>query len=313
MFAILAAFAVGSAFAGTEIGVCSHLTRTGFKDREALCAKMAETGFRFVRTDFDWHRVEMRPGEWDFSRFDAVVDSAAKHGITVLPILTGVPKGVTPWEETSRWSNFVARTVSRYRGRIPAYEIWNEQNTERFWHAPPNATNYLTVLRTAFAAANAADPACRVVIGGFSKVPLDFIGEIYRLGGRDAFDVMAVHPYDVFHAPEHSLEGNLRALRELMTRYGDGDKPIWITELGWPTGVGKDARPPFDRLRWTETEQADFAARALVIVRRCGVERMYWYEFRAHDFDCGETSWGLVHSDLSEKPACQTFRMEIAR
>ena len=310
--ALLSAMAVWSAVADMRLGVCSHLTRTGFRDRESLCAKMASAGFSSVRTDFDWHRVEPRPGEWDFARFDAVVDSAEKHGLTVLPILTGVPAGVKPWEETARWSNFVARTVSRYRGRIPAYEVWNEQNTERFWHAPPNATNYLTVLRTAFAAAKAADPKCRVVIGGFSKVPLDFIEEIYRLGGRDAFDVMAVHPYDVFHAPEHSLEDNLRALRELMARHGDGDKPIWITELGWPTGVGKDAHPPFDRLKWTEAEQADFAARALEIARRCGIAAFYWYEFRAHDFDRGETSWGLVHSDLSEKPALAAFRTKLS-
>lgn len=298
-------------YAGLEIGVCSHLTRTGFVERDALCAKMADAGFRYVRVDFDWCRVEKLRDEWDFGHFDAVVLSAEKYGLKVLPILTGAPDGVRVWEETARWSNFVSRTVSHYRGRIPAYEIWNEQNTERFWHSPPNATNYLSVLHTAYIAAKSADPKCSVVIGGFSNVPFDFIEEIYSLGGRGDFDIMAVHPYDVFHEPEHALEQKLRGLRELMTRYGDVDKPIWITEIGWPSGIRKNANPPFDRLKWTELDQARFVSPTLAIARRCGVEKLFWFEFRSHDYDRKESYWGIVHSDLSEKPAYRVFVQEM--
>ena len=66
-------------------------------------------------------------------------------------------------------------------------------------------------------------------------MPFDFIEEIYRLGGSAYFAIMSVHPSSNPKPPEGDLDVRLEHLRTLMAKYGDGGKPIWITELGWST------------------------------------------------------------------------------
>lgn len=56
---------------------------------------MKEARIGFDRTDLDWAQVEPKPGEWNFSRWDAIVGAAEKNGIALLPILGGFqPKWV---------------------------------------------------------------------------------------------------------------------------------------------------------------------------------------------------------------------------
>ena len=215
-------------------GVCAHLSRTEYEVRERVLDLVKQTGLASVRMDCDWRRLETKPGSWDFSRFDAIVDEAEKRGISVLPILSSPPDGVKVWSD-ARWGDFVRRVAKRYRGRIPAVEIWNEQNARSFWHAEPNAADYCSALKIAYEAVKGVAPEMTVSTGGFAGVPLDFIEAVYRAGGGKYFDVMAVHPYDERRMPETALESRLKALRALMARYGDEDKEIWITELGWNT------------------------------------------------------------------------------
>ncbi len=56
-------------------------------------------------------------------------------------------------------------------------------------------------------------------------MPLAFIEEVYRLGGKDSFDVMNVHPYSRPRPPEDDLEREITELRTLMARYGDALVP----------------------------------------------------------------------------------------
>ena len=74
-----------------------------------------------------------------------------------------------------------------------------------------------------------------VYLGGTAGVPMDFIEAIYRNGGGAFFDAMNVHPYNHPYAPEGDLDKKLENLRALMAKYGDAEKPIVITEHGWPT------------------------------------------------------------------------------
>jgi hypothetical protein len=49
------------------------------------------------------------------------------------------------------WGNEVYKTVSRYRGRIDAYQICNEPNLAEMWHKPRYAEpeEYVRFLREA--------------------------------------------------------------------------------------------------------------------------------------------------------------------
>ncbi len=124
--------------------------------------------------------------------------------------------------------------VTRYGRRLPVLEVWNEENADGF-RGVSNPTNYLAVLRRTHETVKRLDPEIRVAFGGTAGVPLEFIEEVYRLGGAKWFDIMNVHPYSHPERPEGAMDAQIEKLRALMERYGDTQKPIWITEVGWPT------------------------------------------------------------------------------
>lgn len=221
----------------TPYGVCSHISRGGYAIRDESCKWIAATGIGRVRTDFLWRECQKERGApFDFSKYDAVVASAERTNVQVLPILYGAPKWAQPaYRNLDAFGRWVEALTRRYGNRLPEIEVWNEPNLEQFWGKKPNPTNYLAVLTAAHAAAKRGNPDVRVLFGGTSGVPIGFIEEVYRLGGANCFDAMNVHPYSHPHAPEGSLDVKLEGLKALMAKYGDADKPIVITEHGWPT------------------------------------------------------------------------------
>ena len=219
-------------------GVCAHLHRV--KDpaeRAEECRWIAATGIRRVRFDMEWWLVQKGPGApFDFSHYDKVVADAETNGLTVLPILFAIPKWAEPvWEHLDAWSAFVEAVVAHYGDRFPDIEIWNEENHRSFWKHEPDPSNYAEVLKVAYEAAKRANPRVRVLFGGTAGVPLGFIEDVYKAGGAPYFDAMNVHPDSHPRQPEGNLDVQLEAVRAVMAKYGDAEKPLLITELGWPT------------------------------------------------------------------------------
>lgn len=219
-------------------GVCAHLHRVASSaERAEECRRIAAAGIRHVRFDFEWWRVQKTPGApFDFSHYDAVVADAEAAGLTPLPILFDLPKWAEPvWEHLEEWGAFVGAVVAHYGDRFPEIEIWNEENARTFWRHEPSPENYLAALRAAYKAAKQARPSVRVLFGGTAGVPLGFIDGVYKAGGAPFFDAMNIHPYNHPRQPEGHLDVKIEQTRALMAKYGDGGKPIVITELGWPT------------------------------------------------------------------------------
>lgn len=250
-------------------GTTSHLTRTGYDDREGLCAKQASVGAKWMRMDFDWRALQdPHTGKWDFSRYDEIMRTAESNGVQVVAILNAPPDAMARvWEHLEEWSGFVRTVATHYRGRIPVYEVWNEEDSEGHWHFPPDAANYLKILRAANDALKGVDSGIRVALGSLTDKGLPFCEELYELGASRWFDIMNVHPYPVYHRPDNPVpEGDLdvwlNELKRIMGKYEDGDKEIWITEIGWTSpsdghhvanGLLRDALKIInpDRPRWT--------------------------------------------------------------
>ena len=240
-------------------GACAHVTRGEPPAR--TCAMMRIAGMGWVRSDFDWRGIETKKGEWNFANFDRVVAECEAEGVRLLPILGySVPWAHPAHEHLGAWGEYVRRVVTRYGKRLPVVEVWNEENIPHFWKSP-NPTNYVALLRRTYETAKRAEPEVRVAFGGTAGVPLGFIEEVYKLGGAKWFDIMNIHPYSHPGRPEGSMDAQIEKLRGVMAKYGDAKKPLWITEVGWPThrlGMGqgevmlaglKAARPDFKTWR----------------------------------------------------------------
>ena len=234
----------GVAPASSPYGVCAHLARGGeFKTHVEELALMREAGIKWARTDFDWSGVQKNADSWNFEHLDTLIANAEKAGVQILPILDYSVHFASPaHEHLDLWEKYVRALVERYRARIPVWEVWNEQNLPGFWPNPDPA-NYLKLLERSYKTIKAIDPNLTVAVGGYAGIPLDYIGKLYELGGGKYFDIMNVHPYSQPEPPEARLHDRLAELRELMAKHGDAAKPVWITEIGWPTQKHRLATP----------------------------------------------------------------------
>ena len=234
-------------------GICAHISRPHqeFSTRVEELTIMKEMGIGWCRTDFDWSLVEPKQGEWRFDHLDALMDDAARFGIQMLPILDyEVSWANRPWSDAhiSAWRVYVRTMVTRYRGRCPVWEVWNEPNcTQSGLHPSPKPQEYARILKAAYEEIKAADPSARVSICGFGGVPLEYIEDVYKAGGAPYFDIMNVHPYQSTDKAEGKMEMRYGQLRALMAKYGDAEKPVWATEIGLDTYPSRLTVPGFLR------------------------------------------------------------------
>ncbi len=225
-------------------GICAHITRHGeFQIMEAELKLMQHANIAWVRSDFDWGRIQKDPDSWSYDHLDTVAANAAKANIMVLPILDYNNSFANPaFKHLDLWAAYVKRTVERYHHQMPVWEVWNEQNLKQFWR-DPNPADYLPLLQRSYQTIKAVNPKLQVAVGGYAGVPFKYIEDLYKLGGAPWFDIMNIHPYSHPYAPEERLEKQLSELRTIMARYNDEKKPIWITEIGWPTQKHRPAAP----------------------------------------------------------------------
>ena len=258
-------FAVGRGPAA-PYGVCAHLPRHDAEFRDAECAAIAALGASTVRFGVSWRGMQKSPdAPIDFTKLDAIVGEAESHGLTILPILYWPPKWAQPvYEHLDDYGAFIEAVVAHYGERFPAIELWNEENLKGFWGEDPDPAKFALVLKAGYEAAKRANAECRmqnakcvaitkqlngeaapnggggtsattIYFGGTAGVPFDYIRKVYEAGGGPYFDAMAVHPYSHPYAPEGDLDKKLENLRALMAEFGDAEKPIVLTEHGWPT------------------------------------------------------------------------------
>ena len=217
-------------------GVVTDATRSEYEMHEDVLDMVRCGGMGYMRVDWDWRVCQPASGAaFDFSKYDRLVAAAEKCGVTILPIIYGTPKWADPaWQHIDEYASFVSATVSHYGMRIPVIEIWNEQNIPSFWR-DPDPKRYVQLLRAVYKAAKAANPNVRVAMGGLAGWALPFLESLYKEGLKDCCDIVNVHPYAYPNAPEQSFQREFAKLRELMAKEGDSGKPVWFTEVGWPT------------------------------------------------------------------------------
>ena len=255
----------GGAPLGDRVGISAQIG-WGSDPRAQTIAKLQSLHVQHLRTDFWWHRLETAAGQFDFSALDAAVADTQSAGITLLPILdygNGLyPSGAGatddptffPVTDPSHFASYVAAVVGRYHDRLPAWEIWNEENIGyRFWKPNADAAAYADTLRQAVASGRAGCASCTFLLGGVSMPqPIPMIDvfppgpQYLRMLPADVFplvDGVAFHPYQYPKDPPEletapfptRKQGSLAT--QTHTIAGLTAQPLWITEEGWPTNA----------------------------------------------------------------------------
>lgn len=195
-------------------------------------------GIGWVRSDFVWLQYENNDGTPNWSYLDGILADAEARGIQMLALVPGASHAhyaTNNLAHLDKLDRYVRRMVERYGMRLPAIELWNEPNYTAKWGMRDHPENFAQMLKTCYKAIKETNPQITVVCGGFAMLPVAYIEKVLQAGGGEGFDVMCIHPYVCPDAPEYYLEEKIDKLREIMAKYGIGDKRIWFTEIGWPT------------------------------------------------------------------------------
>jgi polysaccharide biosynthesis protein PslG len=322
---------VSSPLDGLAVGVQFHGMWTDYTDAQRLAVldKMAAAHLRWIRIDMTWAGFEERcracVNQWYLNRANFLVEAARARGLRVLVTLWRTPAWansgageLVPPAEPAEFGRFAGWVAARFKGRVSAYEIWNEPDSRDFFAG--DLEQYLALLRAAYPAIKLADPDARVVLGGPINNDTAWLAAAYRAGARPYFDVLATHPYMAPsdlppETPDRNgtnihLLAHVAAVRKLMVSRGDTDKPIWFTEFGWSTHPNSGGE-----LAWmrgvTLEQQAEYTVRAIRFVRSNFpyVTTMIIYSDRNRATGNVQVdNYGILYRDLSEKPVYTALR-----
>ena len=121
---------------------------------------------------------------------DAIVDSANQANLKVLLSVAHAPafyrganSGLFP-ADASRFQTFMQALATRYRGKVNAYEIWNEQNLARETGVGNVApSSYLPILKAGSTGVRAADSTALILLGAPSPTGANLPGRLDRRPG----------------------------------------------------------------------------------------------------------------------------------
>jgi hypothetical protein len=322
--------------------------------------KMVASGVQGIRVGFAWslaqpyakcsqapggctgHPFVAGPGgvPTDFSRTDRIVAAAAKRHLRLLPVVTFSPS----WDRSSTGTGiqpahdkpygwYLTALVKRYgphgsfwsthtslpQDPITRWQIWNEPDLSYYWGTQPFAHSYMSLVKVARKAIKQVDPKATVVLGALTNYGWRDLGSIYKVhGSRGLFDDVAA---DVYTSHPRGVITILKYYRQVMSKNGDGGKPLLATEIGWPSDrSAAQGNPAFST---TEKGQATKLSRLLPLLARDRAELrlagFFYYTWMSTDRGTPRTWYfysGLLKFDrstkkISPKPAYWAFRRTV--
>jgi len=310
---------------------------------------VSQTGAKWMRQDFFWSMIEPQKGVFDWSYYDQFVQQAAQHNVHLLPLLFDAPTWSGPAYDSipadpSDYAAYVAAVVGRYGPHgsfwtshpsiasyaIQTFELWNEPYYDNGDDGDYNPAAYAQLVKAAGAAGHAADPSAKFLIAAENQGEMVgsswvwWVDALYQAVPdlNNYFDGIAVHPYGTdltnltYPTPGQAYTGyeqvrRLESIRQEFVTHGASDKPLWITEIGWPTcttgsdrcttpaGQASDLQTVFNyaRTTWKDYVQAVF---------------VYTYEDAHADSSNPEDNYGLAYNDGTAKPALAVFKAKEA-
>jgi hypothetical protein len=267
---------------------------------------IADAGFKFIRMDLIWSRVEQIKGEYDFkeSGYDSLTLGCEKLGIRVLYILDysnrlyESDRSVRTDAGRKAFADFAAAAAKRYAGKGILWEIWNEANLEHFWSPQPSVDDYCKLVKACASRIRQADPSGQIVAGATSQIPLGWFEDCFKKGLLNWIDVLSVHPYR--SQPPETVISDYVKFRELIARYAPASKQIPVISGEWGY-----SNINWDKSKLTEQQQADYLVRMFLINSYQNIPVSIWYDWKNDGTDPNEREhhFGTVKHDLNPKAA----------
>lgn len=251
-------------------------------NKSLAASKLNEIGANITRSE-----IPCSKSGTDWAPHDIGIDLAVSNGVQNLILLTNGNNC-----SVSEWGAFVLEVVNRYKGKVVAYEIYNE--ADNFI----SGNDYASYLSEAYDKIKGVDFGVKVIVAGLTarSEATNFWQGIYNAGAWNKFDSLGLHPYR-YVAPEvvnyniGDFSTSIMIAANFIRSKGGG-KGIWITEFGYKSS------------QFGGPTQANFLGRSFVMAATIPeVEKVMMYRLR----DNGE-SWGMLNSDYSNKESFDIYK-----
>lgn len=311
--------------------------------RDAQLVK--DAGISWAKEIFPWRSIEgAGKGIYDWSVSDQVVQTLNDRGLKIIARVDFQPAWARadganngPPDNYRDYGDYVFALASRYKGRIQAYEIWNEPNLAREWgDRPPNAAEYVALLRVAYARIKEADPNAMVMTAGLAPTgtglpdalpDVQYLREMYQAGAKNYFDVLGVHAPGYKASPETSpdeVQNNkelggrrffcfrrVEDLRQVMVENGDAGKQMAVLEFGWTSDPRPDS--PYKWHAVSEETKADYIVRAYQWARDhwspwMGVMSVLYISAPGWTENDEQYWWAITNPDGTVRPAYEALK-----
>ncbi len=233
-------------------------------DRNIASAR--NVGAKVVRVEVPWSALEPRaagvidPRALAFT--DHLTSDAAAAGIKVIMMVESTPcwassapasirarcrpgaagaASAWPPTNTADYASFVAYLAQRYGPTLAALEVWNEpdQANQHYFAGPDKAARYAALLRAAYPAIKAVDPAVPVLAGSLVGSNGAFLRALYAAGIKGYYNGLSVHFYNLTLA-------SVRSIHEVQLANGDNTPHLaqrvrleqLLAALQHPAGTG---------------------------------------------------------------------------
>ena len=223
--------------------------------------------FSHVKQTIAWRDVEPQPGIWDWTQADRILGEVERRELRLVIRLGQAPGWArspgtlkardAPPADMSRWRAFCAAVAERYRGRISAYQIWNEPNLSREWGDQQARPSRLCQLAGGLQQRHPRGrPGRRADLGRLGADRHDFqmtsrcpmmstSTRCIATAFQRYIDVAGVHapgyappeigPDDEAAPQRWFTFRRVEDLRKIMLRYGDEARQMAIMEFGYTT------------------------------------------------------------------------------
>tara|TARA_Y100000589_G_scaffold329194_1_gene375091 strand:- start:406 stop:3627 length:3222 start_codon:yes stop_codon:yes gene_type:complete len=289
----------------TSFGVTGHLGKfrydyTTFSEPDQTLELYRYAGITINRMDGPWelvidksHRagvqnlIVLSPIGWTYEKWKTastqqVIDKWAKQGIA---------------PEFAGYAEYVFNIASEFKNQVDAWEIANEP-----WGRHITPEDYTQSVKVAAKALRMADPGAVILHGDTT-----FLGETMLQSGSGAHcDVASFHVYSYFREYFWGIPTKLRDIRKHMDTYGMAGKPIWLTETSG-CGYGLHIYPGQTLAEVRHYQAMDLPKKMLASLA-VGADKTFFYNFRDTPAHGTENEFGMVHTDLTPKPAFAAYR-----
>lgn len=257
-------------------------------DDATLANLITEAGLGWVKQQVPWQDVENQPGIYNWVDVDRFVNTMRGKNLNVLLSVVKAPdfykaeeskKGTTHGRpaDATKFREFMQVLAARYKGRVQAYELWNEENLSLEWGTFSNASygQFVDLVKNGYLGVKASDPEAIIILGAptptgvfDNNIGIDdavYLQRVFDYNGGEVFqyfEALGVHPNGGANAPDDSQANpahstatcgggwsnhpsfffdRYKELYNLMAARGHGSKTVWFTEFGWATTDGPGA------------------------------------------------------------------------